>query len=132
MTQSAVVSNVSAKPALPGAWVLIKQSLFHFRQHWVALASLVAFPFVLDLVTLLPGIPVPVIIVVGIISFVLHIALPVAIIYCLAEGVPANVVDLYKRSARLILPVVWAAIISGLATLGGFALLIIPGIFVSV
>lgn len=48
------------------------------------------------------------------------------------DSQPISIIELYKRSAPLILPLLWIILLNSLVVLGGFILLIIPGIIFSV
>lgn len=127
---------------LPSAGRIFKQALKFYTDHWPVLVGISAIPLIfsipqmLSIVALSLGkeiLPVVAIFVLGILSAVASLISRTAFFDALAEnGEPSGgIAGAYSKGLHMLIPFLWISILTALAALGGFILLIVPGILVS-
>lgn len=115
---------------LPSAPRLLTDSLRFYINYWKVLLPIAAIPVIPDFFNLLLGKnPVTVVIMIldGLISYISTLAL----LFAITRNGTSKVGESYSKGFKLIIPVFWIGLLSSLATMGGFLLLIIPGILLS-
>ncbi len=121
-------------PSLPSASSLFGSALSFYKIHWKMLAVLAAMPVVWEILGILFGNINPVfdiLFVVG--NFLLTALLGLALILFLKEKKNdlSEIGVLYRNAFALLAPYTWVTFLDSLASLGGFILLIVPGIIIS-
>ncbi|MES2315109.1 MAG: hypothetical protein V4524_04215 [Patescibacteria group bacterium] len=127
---------------IEGSRALLSSSWLFFKSHWQVLVSIVVIPNVLNYVASLflqTGTPVTVFFgaFISIGAMILSVAMAAAVVRSVqtlsSDSTQAlSVKTQYKIGFGYFWSLVFLALISGLATMGGFMLLVVPGIIVSV
>ncbi len=128
------IASSVAQPMLTPIPKLLSQSFEFYRAHIGIIAMLVAVPFVASALQSLVGRANPAVGLLGLIFFIVNFLATIALMRMIVAGgsIGSGIGEAYSKSAGLLVPFIWISIMSGLASIGGFVLFIIPGIFLSV
>lgn len=132
--------SVLAPAGLPSVGELLRSSLARYRAHWklwvliVLPAAIVGALYAVLFPTPAPGTPSEELSMVGVLTFsvilgVVQFVTTLALLSAVAD--PITVKEAYRRSAGLLIPYLFIGLLSGLIIMGGFILLVIPGILFS-
>ena len=132
---------------LPKATELLKQSWEIFKQKIKILIQIQIIPFIVAIPLLVMMgaaglldekgsksfsdvnfIAVLAIIALGVLAGVVQLWAQIAMIKAIVDPDSQNIKEMFRQSRHLILPYLWVSVLIGLIVLGGFILLIIPGI----
>lgn len=125
---------VAMRPMLPAPTVLFKQSYEFYKTHMRTIATIVAIPFGVSVIQALLYRSSAVSSLLSLVFLVVNFLATITLLRMIAgNGVTeGKISDAYSKAGGLLIPFIWFSILSGLATFGGFALLVIPGIYLSV
>ncbi len=127
--------------ALPSAWNLLKQAVSFYRSHYKIILEIMAIPlgfslFVVLVNSVLGWSDSIFSILFGIISVILMIVLGIISSLAMFSAVTdidnATLGGSYKKGRTAFFGFAWVSFLAGLSNLGGYFLLFIPGIIVSV
>jgi hypothetical protein len=120
---------------LPGPVQLLKDSIHFYKNHFKMIFGIMVVPFVLSLLTLFinsetsPALSAIVSLAYGVISFVAYLALLQSVV---DNNSTVGAGSAYSKAFTILLPSLLIMLITTLTSMGGFALLIIPGIYLSI
>ena len=119
--------------SLPSASKLFGWTFSFYKQRLSLIAGISAVPFLLGLAQILVGksLSVGLVLVLAILTFVISFLSRLALFDAVAEE-RQSVGGAYKKSLQMLIPFIWVSGLVTLATLGGFFLLVIPGILLSI
>ena len=122
---------VSDTPSLPGPIFLLKLSIAYYKEHFVMIANILSVPLILSLIGAfvppLALVTAPASVIVSLFSTIILLGLIVG-----KWDVTLSITELYKRSLKWFWPLVHTQAYAVLVVLGGFFLLLIPGIYAAV
>lgn len=122
-------------PELPPPGALLREAIRFYRAHLGIMLGIAAVPAAFAVIAELLGEPVPhsLIVVIGIVAALAGIAGRIALMEAVAEnGTPAGgAVSAYQKGVHLILPFLWLSAMSSFAIIGGFFLLVVPGVLLT-
>jgi hypothetical protein len=138
-------TNTSAPvvlPKLPGVFALLKSSWEFYKKHWLTLLGIALLPALLSIIFALGAV---LLVTLNLTSVGLLVGIPFALVLILAfllsplaqllfvthayQGENLKVFEAYRRSFPSFLSYLWVVILAGLVNMGGFILLIVPGIY---
>ena len=140
MNTVAIPSPVPAPSAapltgLPSAGKLFKDALTFYRAHLRIMLGIALVPAAFTAIAELAGGTTPdaLLFLIGIMSVLAAIAARIALIGAVAEdGTPGGgIAGAYQKAAHLFIPFIWLSALGGIATIGGFYLLFVPGLLLS-
>lgn len=121
--------NDSTKP--PSAPQILVQSIKFYKANWRALLPYVAIPVTVSLITLLLKNLVALDIFFTILSSLVGFFSTIAFLLALKDP-QQSVPKVYRQSLHLAWPFAWTTLLVGLVSLGGYILLIVPGIILTI
>lgn len=124
--------QVTMQYALPRGTELLRFAVNYYRSHVAILLSITAIPFLFAVASLFAGKLglKPLADIFSAVSAVVGWFASLAVLVVLtSEGATAQ--GAYRRASTMLLAALWVMLLSGLATIGGFALLVVPGIIIS-
>src|SRR3989344_5151330 len=110
------VPETPAVPALPSAGQLFKETLRFYRAHLGIMLGIAAAPAALAAIAELSGKAAP--------QF--FVAL-IGIVAALA-GIAGRITGAYQKAVHLLVPAIWLSALGSIAIIGGFFLLVVPGV----
>lgn len=118
---------------LPSASKLFGWTFSFYKQRLSLIVGISAAPFLLGLTQILVGkdLSVGLVLVLAIFTFAVSFLSRLALFDAVAEE-GQSVGGAYKKSLQMLIPFIWVSGLVALATLGGFFLLVIPGILLSI
>lgn len=122
-------STTPSQASLPSAPRILKDSINFYLSHWEILLPIALIPIIPNIINLFLGknaLTIPL----GLINFLLSFIAPLALMYAVTRKGEAKIGESYSKGLKFIIPAGWIALLSSLASIGGFFLLIIPGIIV--
>ena len=127
---SLLVPNQFSKPSLPSAVKLLKDAVRFYRVHWHLLVGINIIPLAAFIPSLVMGEGNPLLaIILGMILVVLMIVSQVALMWAIIHIEESRGIEqAYRHGSRLFPSFLWLILLQSVAMMGGFLLLIIPGI----
>jgi flagellar biogenesis protein FliO len=130
-----VNTSVAQPPqySLPSVSKLFGWTFSFYKQRLSLIAGISAVPFLFGLAQMLVGksLSVGLVLILAILTFVVSFLSRLALFDAVAEE-GQSVSGAYKKSLQMLIPFIWVSGLVTLATLGGFFLLVIPGILLSI
>lgn len=119
---------------LPSPQSLFRRSLEFYKAHFKLIATIVALPFVIAFLQALTAKSSGPTALLGLIFFIVNLIATISLMRMIAHNGESDgtLSQTYSKSAGLFIAFLWVSILSGITTLGGIILLIIPGIFLSI
>ncbi|OHA10052.1 MAG: hypothetical protein A3A44_01070 [Candidatus Sungbacteria bacterium RIFCSPLOWO2_01_FULL_60_25] len=126
------VPETPAVPALPSAGQLFKETLRFYRAHLGIMLGIAAAPAALAAIAELSGKAAPqfFVAIIGIVAALAGIAGRIALMDAVAEnGTPGGgITGAYQKAVHLLVPAIWLSALGSIAIIGGFFLLVVPGV----
>ncbi len=130
-----VQQTTESVATVPKARVILDQAIAFYKTNWKLIWEVAGITYIVSVLTevistlLNPMVAIPLIIVSSVISYVSGIAF----IHIISKnGISdGGAMGAYKAGFAFLLPYIWINALAGITIFGGIALLIIPGIFIS-
>ncbi|MEX2028193.1 MAG: hypothetical protein WD988_01700 [Candidatus Curtissbacteria bacterium] len=116
---------------LPSPPKILVHSVKYYRANWRSLLPFVAIPVIASLISTLIKNPVSLNIIISILGSIIGFLSAIAFLLAL-KGSKESISKIYVTSLRKILPLAWINFLAALVSLGGYILLIVPGIIISI
>jgi len=116
---------------LPGVLALLNRAFSVYKERLAVIAGIAAVPTLFGVLQIFVGMAIPIVfffvVLLGtIFSFLSYLAF---VSVMTTEG--QSVGDAYRKSIQMALPALWVSILTAIAVMGGFILLIVPGVILS-
>ena len=119
---------------LPGVSDLTKDAFNLYLANWKIILSIAIFPIALSLISIFLPAPPLVGFIFSVVLVIAAILADLALYVALVKGDAAreDVLQAYKDGARIFSSFIWVNVLTTLSAMGGFFLLIIPGLIISI
>jgi len=114
---------------------LFQNSINYYKEHWKLFVMIQTLPFIIGLVSIITTSLIQSAPLVGFYALAAIIASSfswLALLWVITKEDTITVADSYKKGLTIAIPVAIAGILAAVITLGGFLLLIIPGIYLAI
>lgn len=133
MTSQSQTVSVPSQSSLPGASKLLSGAFSFYKKNLGVIVGISAVPFIFSIIQIFASsiLPSLLIVVLALAAFVLSFLSLLALFSKVVDG-GQSVGSAYQKSLEMFFPFIWVSILASLAIFGGFFLLVIPGIIISV
>lgn len=120
----------SPQYSLPSAPGLFRWAFSFYAKHWQVIIGILLAPLILGIIQVVLKGNVAIGLSLLVIGFLSQLALLAAVT---EEGQPVGgILGAYRKGVRMLIPFIWVNVLVTLANLGGYLLLLVPGLLLSI